>query len=800
MKNLLSELIDILNSQNLMDQFFKSSGLSTSIKDLKGNVLTNSGGSSLCTDCRYHLSNSCPKSSVTITSESSETIEYILDRCILGLVDGKIKILVKGEHLGNVHVGNFFFKIPDLSFFAEEAKKNSLHESDYLKIVLAIPVIPQNKTYESLQFLSSLVKILIPSYLVENTKHIPLPIQKHPLEQCHLLMGSSLDGIVLLKGSNLVKANQLFFDIFKFSSQFEISGFDFFDLIEPKHKPIVQQNFSSEYPFAFEITGLTYDRKTTVDLQIKSKKVDYDGDIYSIVAVRDISDHKQLVRALDITKQKFEVAFKASPDSININTMDGIYIDINEGFTRLTGYTEADVIGKSSKEIDIWVIRKDRETLVHGLKNHGYISNLESSFRGKDGSIKTAILSARIITIDSKPHILSITRDITDRKLLEDQLNQSQKMESIGRLAGGIAHDFNNLLTVIMGNTELALISLPENAPVREEILEIKNVAIRATNLTKQLLAFCRKQVVDTQVVDINHLIANLDKLLRPIIGEDIDLLIIPSIDPCFTKSDPGQLEQVITNLAINGKDAMSHGGKLTISTSSVLVNSKNAILIGGCTPGDYVLISVTDTGTGIKDDIISKIFEPFFTTKELGKGTGLGLSTCYGIIKQNGGYITVDSIMEKGTTFNIYIPILASDVSISKKRQTFSGLAIGTENVLIAEDESSVRNMVSRTLEKQGYKVIVTIDGQNAKEEIEACNGEIDLVITDVIMPKMGGKELSEFINDNYPNIKVLFMSGYAATSVIDGGIVTNENSFLQKPFTIKALLKKVRIILDKS
>jgi PAS domain S-box-containing protein len=797
MQPTLSELLDITESQEFLDRLYLVTGLSITLKDLNGRILTSSKGESICSNCRYKTSNTCIKSSVTITAKESDTSQYTLNRCILGLLDGVIKIVLNDEHIGNFHVGNFFFDPPDLTFFSTESKKHIYDESKYLKIVSNTPIISKSKAFESLQLLTSLSKLIITSPEIQNNQIPPSDQQKTEINQFEPLLNSSLEAIIILKDNIIVEANELFAKLYNFSSPQEVVGWNFLELISPESRPIVENSFKSKTPLPIEITGLTDYGKIEVHLQIQSKPVQHEGKTYRFVELLNISRRKTLESNLITTEEKFKVAFKASPYSLSISTIEGVFIEINDGFTKLSQYTEKEVLGRNSQELDLWVNPKEREFLLEKLAKKGFADPFESELRCKSG-IKKSLMSARIINIDSKPHILAITQDITDRKLLETQLNQSQKMESIGRLAGGIAHDFNNLLTVILGNTELALLSLPPNSPVLEEILEIKNVANRATNLTKQLLAFCRKQILNPQVVDINKLLLNLDKLLKPIIGEDVSLAILPSDDLCLTNSDPGQIEQVITNLAINGRDSMPDGGAITIKTSTVVVNDIEIQLIGLKEAGNYVLISVTDTGTGIDESIIDQIFEPFFTTKELGKGTGLGLSTCYGIIKQNKGNILVDSTKGVGTTFNIYIPLLEKGITIRKSRQTFSGLALGTENVLIAEDEASVRNMITRTLQNQGYKIVSTIDGEDAKNQLDKLNGEIDLVITDVIMPKMGGKQLSEYINTRYPHIKVLFMSGYSENSVIKHGNVENDISFIQKPFTIKALLKKVRYILD--
>jgi signal transduction histidine kinase/CheY-like chemotaxis protein len=392
-----------------------------------------------------------------------------------------------------------------------------------------------------------------------------------------------------------------------------------------------------------------------------------------------------------------------------------------------------------------------------------------------------------------------IAEDVSERRALEEQLRQSQKMEAIGRLAGGIAHDFNNLLTVIKGYSELMLDELDSADPLGTEVDEIKKAADRAASLTRQLLAFSRQQVLAPKVLDLNSVVGNMDKLLRRLLGEDIDLFTVLEPGLGRVKADPGQVEQVIMNLAVNARDAMPQGGKLTIETSSVDLDENYARDHVSVKPGSYVMIAVSDTGMGMTEKVKSRIFEPFFTTKEIGKGTGLGLSTVYGIIKQSGGYIWVYSELGIGSTFKVYLPAIdaPAEIPCGSSQQP---VRRGSETVLLVEDEDGVRALMRQVLHKHGYNVLEARHGGEALLTCERHSGKIDLLLTDVVLEQMSGRELAERLLKVRPEMKVLYVSGYADDAIVHHGVLNAGTAFLQKPFTTEALARKIRYVLDGS
>jgi nitrogen-specific signal transduction histidine kinase/ActR/RegA family two-component response regulator len=394
-----------------------------------------------------------------------------------------------------------------------------------------------------------------------------------------------------------------------------------------------------------------------------------------------------------------------------------------------------------------------------------------------------------------------VIRDTTEQKQLETQFRQAQKMEAVGRLAGGVAHDFNNLLTAILGFSEFAMRKLPpDSAFLRTDLEEIRNAAKRAATLTRQLLIFSRQQVTQPQRVDVNDLLRDLDKMLRRFIGEDIELVFVPAQELEAVMIDPGQLEQVVVNLVVNARDAMPTGGTLIIETGTAILDEEYARLHPEVTTGRYVMLTVSDTGTGMTEEVKSRLFEPFFTTKAAGKGTGLGLATCYGIVRQARGYIGVYSEPGQGTVFKVYLPCAEAAAPGQLPPVEKGGtLPRGTETVLLVEDDLSVRGMAVRVLQTQGYTVLEATDGEDALRLVqEYTGGRIRLVVTDVVMPRMSGRELVERLVTVYPGLKVLYMSGYTDDAIIRHGVLEEGTPFLQKPFTVTDLARRVREVMD--
>ena len=387
-----------------------------------------------------------------------------------------------------------------------------------------------------------------------------------------------------------------------------------------------------------------------------------------------------------------------------------------------------------------------------------------------------------------------------ERVQAEEQLSQAQKMESVGQLAGGVAHDFNNLLTAIMGYSQLSLQETPPESPISNHLQEIQQATKRAADLTNQLLAFSRHQVIEPKVIDLNGLVMNLDNMLRRLIGEDIELVTLPAANLESVKADPGQIEQVLMNLAVNAQDAMGEGGKLTIETANVTLDAGYVRQHGDASPGRHVMLTVSDTGMGMSEEVQDHIFEPFFTTKEVGKGTGLGLATCFSIVQQSGGHIEVRSEPGRGTSFKVYLPVTEEASEDQPEIVDSSSSAQGQETVLLAEDEPLVRSMAATVLRDRGYEVLQAANGEEALGAVQKHGGEgIDLLLTDVVMPQMGGPELAEKLHASHPNIKVLFISGYIGEYLSQLNTLNTGTEFLAKPYLPETLAVKVREVLDR-
>lgn len=505
---------------------------------------------------------------------------------------------------------------------------------------------------------------------------------------------------------------------------------------------------------------------------------------------------------------KLSRAVEQSANTIIITNIEGYIEYANPKFTETSGYSLADALeqhtrilksGLTSPEVyqQLW------ETINAGKEWRGEFQN-----RKKSGEIywESASISPIRNTDGVITHFLAVKEDITARKQaeeahakLEEQLRQSQKMESIGRLASGVAHDFNNLLTVILGYSDLLQIKVGIKHPWVEDLEQIRRAGERAATLTRQLLAFSRQQALAPVILDLNRLVINLQKMLERLIGEDITLSTTthPALWPIT--ADPGQIEQVVMNLVVNARDAMPTGGKITIETNNVYLDDNYAQVHIEAPIGPCVMLAVTDTGYGMDSAIQARIFEPFFTTKEQGKGTGLGLSTVYGIIKQSGGDITVYSEPGQGTTFKIYLPATEAPAISLATPQTQMVSHHSTETILLVEDDDSLRSLVRKTLQAEGYTILAAGSGAEALSLVKQLHGEVDLLLTDVVMPSMSGREVAEQLSALYPKAKILFMSGYTNDTVVRHGLLTTEIEFLAKPFTPNTLITRVNTLLDK-
>ena len=533
------------------------------------------------------------------------------------------------------------------------------------------------------------------------------------------------------------------------------------------------------------------------------------------VAERDILTFvsQQVARAIENRRnqdklQQSEARYRSQVQSalygLYRSSVDGRFLDVNPALVEMLGYDSAEELLSIDMAKDLYVEADDRARLIREVAYDKIIKGVEANWRRKDGKVIVVRLSGRGgVRYPGEPASFEmIAEDVTERRQLEEQLRHSQKMEAVGRLAGGIAHDFNNLLTVIKGYSDLMLAEVRPGDRMRNEVEEIRRAADRAATLTRQLLAFSRRQVLEPRVLDLNSVVNNMDRLLRRLIGDDVEFYSALDGNLGMVKADPGQIEQVIMNLAVNARDAMPTGGRLTIETSNVELDEVYARENGLADGGRFVMLAVTDNGQGIEPEVRSQIFEPFFTTKELGKGTGLGLSTVYGIVKQSGGHISCYSELGKGTCFKVYLPTVTGKVAPpdtgTAPRAAITQHRKSDETVLLVEDEDGVRALVRQVLERDGYKVIEARNGAEALLSSEQFEGKLDLLLTDVVLAHMSGREIAKEVMSKRKDTKVLFISGYTEEAIVRHGVLESGTAFLQKPFTPAALSRKVREILD--
>jgi PAS domain S-box-containing protein len=621
-------------------------------------------------------------------------------------------------------------------------------------------------------------------------------------------------------------------------------GFALYELVQDEHNHLIDFKFLEVNPAFEEVTGVKKENiigKTIRELmpglksawienigkQVKEGKSVRFEDYYSALdkylevnvfsseegqfatIVRDITARIKAEKALRESEARFRKALYEAPFPVILYAEDGEILLVSKTWSDITGYTPEDI-----PNIEVWIQKAYGEKKNQMRDYIKTVFDLESPRDDGEYTVNTKSGDTRLWYFSSSPLgrlpdgrrlVISMALDITESKKseakrhqLEEQLASSQRLESIGRLAAGVAHDYNNLLTVILGNTEFLMEGKTLDHPDYDYILQIQATIEKATALTRQLLAFGRRQVMEIRPLDINQLIDNFLKMMKRLLGEDIELIVHlqPDIPP--VSGDSTSLEQVLMNLCVNARDAMPQGGKIIIETEAVVLEETQIGSHPDLHPGKWIILSVTDNGAGMEQETLKHIFEPFFTTKKIGKGTGLGLATCYGIIKQHNGDISVYSEPGHGTTFKIYLPISIEPALPRAEPVETSTAMLGTETILVVEDEVSVRNMTCAFLRDRGYRVLESLTPENALEILQKSGKEINLMLTDVIMPGMDGKTLYEKAKQIYPELKVLFMSGYPDEIITPRGILTMDVPFLQKPFNSQKLAQKIREILN--
>jgi PAS domain S-box-containing protein len=574
------------------------------------------------------------------------------------------------------------------------------------------------------------------------------------------------------------------------------------DIRPPEDVPYLYEVLE-KYMGSLRRVGTARHRKkdgSLIDVDITAHMIEFDGHQAMFVLATDITEQKRAESLLRQSEEKFRAAFITSPDSININRLsDGMYISINQGFTRMMGYTEEDAIGKTSLELNIWVDVEDRNKLITGLKEFGKVENLEARFKAKDGSHRIGLMSATIINLNNVPHILSVTRDITEVKKLQLELFQSQKMLSIGTLAGGIAHDFNNILNIILGYS--GLIEARKNQPEKfgESIEAIKHAVERGAALVHQILTFARKAETTIEPISIRDLVLELCSMLSQTFPKVITFTLRLGEHLPLIHADHSQMHQVLLNLCVNARDAMPHGGTITIA-SEVVACEQIRERFPSADQEKYICISIADTGAGIDEQTRSRIFDPFFTTKEMGKGTGLGLAVVYGVIQAHHGFIDVKSALGQGTLFQLYLPVPAVPERNTIPQLTAELNVSGhAETILVVEDEEFLMEALSYELEKNGFSVLRARDGMEAISVYREHQKEIVLVVTDMGLPAMTGMDEFKQLKELNPLVKVIFTSGFFEPEIKTELQTAGALGFIQKPYRLADVLRKIREAIDK-
>ncbi|HOP30988.1 MAG TPA: PAS domain S-box protein [Spirochaetota bacterium] len=626
-------------------------------------------------------------------------------------------------------------------------------------------------------------------------------------ERFKALHNASFGGIAIHDKGVILECNRGLEELTGYSRD-ELIGINGLLLIAEQSRDTVMKNIMSGYEEPYDAIGIRKNGKNFI-VRIEAKNIPYKGKTVRVTEFRDITEQKKSEEALRESEEKLKAVFNAANVGFSITDEQGKYVMYNNWWLNYLGYEADELKQKTNLDIthpdDIETSRNYFLKVIAGeLSNY----RIEKKFIKKDGSTVWGDLAVSPVK-DREGRVqlmVGIVNDITDRKYSEEereklqaQLNQSQKMESVGRLAGGVAHDFNNMLGAIFGYTELSLRKIAPDHPVYTYLQDIKKAAERSANLTRQLLAFARKQTVAPKILDLNETVEGMLKMLRQIIGEDISLEWLPSANPVMIKMDPAQVDQLLVNLCVNARDAITDTGKVTIETDKTVFTEADKIKDESILPGDYVVLVISDNGIGMDRETLDHLFEPFFTTKETGRGTGLGLATVYGIVKQNNGFINVYSEPGLGTTFRIYLPQHYA-AAVSKEQESGTKEPDqGHQTLLLVEDEAMLLNINSEILEQLGYTVLTAASPAEALRIAGQHSGHIDLLITDVIMPEMNGRDLADKISVLHPGIRLLFMSGYTASVIAHHGVLEDGVHFLQKPFSLNDLAEKVKETLGK-
>ena len=840
----LGTLIDLTRMQQILDSFCDAAGVAAAIIDLEGKVLVGARWQPVCTD--FHRVNErtcrrCFESDTELALQLQKGRRFAIYRCRNGLTDAAAPIAIRGRQVANAFVGQFFMEPPDEASFRAMASEYGFEQQAYLEAVRLVPVVSEAKVTAILSFLTNFAELVasmgLERLLQQETEQAlqrrnrELHVQR---EAATSLAEDAAKARLAAEESreNLRESEQRFREIFNNMSNgvaiYEAvgDGEDFvFKDINPagtRHSmlgrdamigsrvsevfpgvksfglfSIFQEVWRSGVPQHYPV-GRYEDERFVQWVENYVCKLPT-GEI--AVIYDDVSERKRASMELEDRARHIRSIFRAAPVGIGV-VVDRVFTEMNTRFCEMLGYSNEGLAGRSTRML--YASNEEYERV--GREKYSQIrergtGTVETQFQRKDGTMIDVILSSTPLDPDDWSKGVTFTAlDISERKRaeeeklrLEGQLRQSQKMEAIGQLAGGVAHDFNNLLQVINGHTDMVIEDLPPDSPVRDDLIEVAKAGERAARLVSQLLAFSRRQVMNSECLDLNGLVSELLTMLRRMIGEHIELDFVPATRTGAVHADRSMMEQLLMNLCVNARDAMAAGGRLTIATKSADLDEAYCRAHQWARPGHYICLCVTDTGMGMTPEVREHIFEPFYTTKEHGKGTGLGLATVYGIVQQHGGIIHVYSEPGQGSTFRIYLP-RAGRQGIRAEVKSEEPVLGGTETILLAEDDETVRNFALRLLRRAGYRVLAASNGEEALDLFQRHQTEIALLLLDVVMPKLGGRAVYDEVRRLGSPVPIVFASGYSENAIHTNFVLDEGLELVQKPYARDVLLRSVR------
>jgi len=823
----LGDIIDTQELQTMMEDFYKITGIGGAILDISGKVLVGVAWTDIC--AKFHrvhpdTAKNCLESDLAL-AKGVPAGTFKAYRCKNNMWDMVSPIQIGGKHLGNIYIGQFFYKDErvDYELFRKQARRYGFDETEYLAALDRVPRLKRETVESAMTFYAKLAGMISSlSYSkIKLSRDIALRKQAEKALRESETRFQKMLGVV----PDMISIQNPEMDILYSNWQ----GF----AAVPSNRRILHtkchktyRKFDSICPDCLATSVLENRTPVHEETRLPDGKwydirvipiLDKDNNVEMFMEwVRDITESKQAEEALRESEEKHRRLFETMAQGVVYHAADGTILSANPAAERILGLSFDQIRGRLSMD-SRWGIIDEDGTEVPGMDYPSMIplrtgKTFGPAIRGVFHPDKNTHVWVSITAIplfqpgETKPfQVYTTFEDITDRKKaeaerekLQEQLTQAQKMESVGRLAGGVAHDFNNMLGVILGHAEMAMDQVEPAQPLFSDIEEIRKAAERSAILTRQLLTFARKQTIAPKVIDLNETVEGMLQMLRRLIGEDIHLAWRPGRNLPSTKMDPSQIDQILANLCVNARDAIRGVGKITIETGEAAFDEAYCAEHAGFKPGEYVLLAVSDNGCGMDKETISHLFEPFFTTKEVGKGTGLGLATVYGAVKQNNGFINVYSEPGQGTTFRIYLPPYQAGTRVRPDTATAKTAACGSETILLVEDEPAILRMATMMLERLGYAVITAQTPGEAIRLAREHSGPIDLLMTDVVMPEMNGRDLAKNLLSIYPAIKRLFMSGYTANVIAHHGVLDEGVHFIQKPFSSKDLGAKLRDVLE--